>query len=166
MATVEYTLSQRLRRPLPIDFDVDILINPEVPNFLRDFTSEWTAHSSMCSPGWKLDEIIMHVTSRLLFNFDFPSYYEYPSGVYRDELQVCFMHCDTHEFYSSSLRRLSVVGSTTAYLLCVEPNPEVTSSLVFNATEVLSSNSGFRLRPTHMLCTWPSCPLHHLRPSI
>jgi hypothetical protein len=94
MANAEASPMRRLNHPASIDFDTDTRINPEIPNFLRDFTSEWTAHSTMCLPDWKLNEIIMHITSRLLFNFDFPSYYDYPSGVYRDELQVGFFSCD------------------------------------------------------------------------
>jgi hypothetical protein len=84
-----------LNRPSSIDFDTDPRINPEISNFLRDFTREWTSYSSMCSPGWKLDEVIMHITSRLLFNFDFPRYYDYPPGLYRDELQVRLFSFDS-----------------------------------------------------------------------
>jgi hypothetical protein len=60
MAAAE--VSPILRRPPPMDFDTDTRINPELPNFLRDFTSEWTAYSTMGSPDWRLDEVIMHVT--------------------------------------------------------------------------------------------------------
>jgi hypothetical protein len=71
-----------------INFDMDPHINPAISNLLRDFTPDWISHVVMRLPAWKLNEIVIRATSDLLFNFDFPHYYDYKSGVYRAELQV------------------------------------------------------------------------------
>jgi hypothetical protein len=75
-----------------ININMDPYINPAISDLLRDFTPDWISHVVMRSPAWKLDEIVVCATSDLLYNFDFPHYYDYESGVYRAELQVSIVN--------------------------------------------------------------------------
>jgi hypothetical protein len=80
--------SQTYAHPPRIDFDADPHTHPEIPNLLRNFTSDYSAYVNMREPPIRLREVIVCAMGLLLYSFEFPEYYNYPSGVYREVLEV------------------------------------------------------------------------------
>jgi hypothetical protein len=74
-----------------IQFDDNVRLNPLIHDFLRDYTAPYIDHYLKTEPGWKLrmTDIATRATVYMMYDFDFPDYHHFPSGVYRDKLKVC-----------------------------------------------------------------------------
>jgi hypothetical protein len=109
---------QNYTHPPRIDFDADPHTHPEIFNLLRDFTSDYSAYVNMREPPFRLRELIVRAMGLLLYSFDFPEYYQYPSGVYREVLEVSFFVPTSLTSLMISSQQL-VNGSITASLPAV-----------------------------------------------
>jgi hypothetical protein len=71
--------------------DDNVRLNPLIHDFLRDYTAPYIDNYLKTEPGWKLrmTDIATRATVYMMYDFDFPDYHRFPSGVYRDELKVC-----------------------------------------------------------------------------
>jgi hypothetical protein len=73
----------------------------------------------MGEPDWKMSQILRRAMGLLLYSFDFPQYYDYESGFYRNELEVCSTITSSVCVRLMLTREQLANGSITGYPPCV-----------------------------------------------